>query len=122
MQQNYLVVLLLGAAALSPFALSAAWAQAAPDGPAPDPLDAKASAPRLFHVSPFSGYHAFADEEVASWQETNDNAGKIGGWRVYAREARQPAPVAPAVQSPGAKPAPSVAPEMRGGHDAHGKH
>jgi len=56
----------------------------------PDPVTA-AAVPPLTHESPFARYRAYADQEVAPWRETNDTAGRIGGWREYAREAAEPA-------------------------------
>jgi hypothetical protein len=38
--------------------------------------------------SALEGYRPFADQEVAPWKESNDNVGRIGGWRAYAREAQ----------------------------------
>lgn len=40
--------------------------------------------------SALDGYQSYTEEKTASWKEANDNAGRIGGWRVYAKEARQP--------------------------------
>ncbi|NUZ08494.1 hypothetical protein [Piscinibacter koreensis] len=37
--------------------------------------------------SAFEGYARFTDEPVGSWKAANDNVGRIGGWRVYAKEA-----------------------------------
>lgn len=64
--------------------------------------------------SAFQGYQPYAEAPLAPWRESNDTVGRIGGWRVYAREAQgaaapDPAPGAPAVSSngtpPGAAPA-----------------
>lgn len=103
---------LLSVAILSPLASHMAWAQATAHKP--DPSDAKASVPPLIFESSFARHRAFAEQEVAPWKETNDTAGRIGGWRVYAREAREPGssdkaepaaikpvPVAPAKPMPG---------------------
>lgn len=57
--------------------------KAAPDAAAP-------AAFQLQYLSVFTHYHPFREQPVLSWQETNDNAGKIGGWRFYARDAKQP--------------------------------
>jgi hypothetical protein len=73
--------------------------------------------------SALDGYRPFADESPGSWKEANDNVGRIGGWRVYAREARggASAPAAPssAPAAPSSSPKPAAAP---GGHRGHGKH
>lgn len=47
--------------------------------------------------SAFEGYQPFADAPIASWRESNDTVGRIGGWRAYAREAQgdEPAQAAP---------------------------
>jgi hypothetical protein len=56
----------------------------------PDPLDAKASVPALSYRSSFSRYRGLGDDKSVTWREANDAVGRIGGWRVYAREAQQP--------------------------------
>jgi hypothetical protein len=38
---------------------------------------------------PFDQYHAWRDEPVRDWRESNDHVGKIGGWRTYLRESQQ---------------------------------
>jgi hypothetical protein len=42
------------------------------------------------YKSPIEDYKAFVDEKVTSWKAANDKVGQIGGWRAYAKEARQP--------------------------------
>lgn len=37
--------------------------------------------------SAFDGYRRFTDEPVKSWKDANDNVGRIGGWKTYAKEA-----------------------------------
>ena len=56
----------------------------------PDPLDAKANVPALSYRSPFSRYRGLSDDKPVSWREANDAVARIGGWRVYAREAQLP--------------------------------
>jgi hypothetical protein len=88
--------------------LAAAWAaqaQPAPRVAKPDPADAKASVPALVYESSFARYRRLTEEPAIGWREANDTMARIGGWRVYAREAQQPAP-APAATSTPAKPAP----------------
>ena len=58
----------------------------------PDPLDAKASVPALSYRSSFSRYRGLGEDKPVSWREANDAVARIGGWRVYAREAQQPEP------------------------------
>lgn len=77
------------------------------------------------YQSAFEGYQAYSDDKVLSWKESNDTVGKIGGWRVYAREAQgaQPAPAkAPAGASvpTGAAPA-AAAPAAVDPHAGHPK-
>ena len=85
-----------------------------------DPLDPKASVPAVIYESSFSQYRRLGDEKPVSWREANDTVARIGGWRVYAREAQQPDP------APGSKPAEPtpVAPTgkdtpMPAGHGGH---
>ncbi len=42
------------------------------------------------YYSVFTQYHVFTEQPVLSWREANDDVGKIGGWRSYAKEASQP--------------------------------
>ena len=93
----------------------AAQAQPAAKTARPDPLDPKASVPALSYVSSFSQYRLLGDEKPVSWRDANDTVTRIGGWRVYAREAQQadPAPATPAaVPTDKAKPMPA-------GHGGH---
>lgn len=71
--------------------LTASLAQAQPAAPAkPDPLDPNASVPRIQHRSSLATYRRHSDEPVLSWREANENVTRIGGWRTYLREAREP--------------------------------
>lgn len=56
----------------------------------PDPLDSTAVVPKTIYVSPFQSYRPFADQEVGSWTETNATTARVGGWKVYAKQAREP--------------------------------
>ena len=67
-----------------------AWAQSAPSKS--DPLDAKAAVPQLIYRSSLADYRVFPDDKLGSWKEANENVGRIGGWRAYAREAQQAEP------------------------------
>ena len=89
----------------------------------PDPLDPKAGVPALNYESAFAQYRRLGDEKAVSWREANDNVARIGGWRVYAREAQQPdpapaaaPPAKPVVPTPAAQPAPAPMPAGHGGH------
>jgi hypothetical protein len=84
---------------------------------------AKAARPE----SSFARYRPLGEEKPVSWRDANDTVTRIGGWRVYAREAQQPDPApipapvsAPAVKPtdtpPAAKPMPMPMPAGHGGH------
>ena len=66
---------------LCPLALSQVYAQ-----PATPPSGISA----LEFRSAFEGYRPYTEEKTVDWKQANDNVGKIGGWREYAREASQP--------------------------------
>ena len=55
-----------------------------------DPLDSQASVPALIYQSPFTQYRSLGSQELISWREANENVARIGGWRVYLRQAQQP--------------------------------
>ena len=93
----------------------------------PDPLDAKASVPALTYSSPFSRFRGLGDDKPVSWREANDSVARIGGWRVYAREAQQPEAKPSGTDAPGAPkpggagkdtPQPMPMPPSHGGHKA----
>jgi len=73
----------------------------------PDPSDSKAAVPALDYRSAFDSYRRHTDVKVESWKAMNDNVGRIGGWRVYLKEAQQPDTL-PAV--PAAQPKPVASP------------
>lgn len=118
------------AAALAAALSTSPMARAQAPAPRPDPMDAASAVPTLAYESSFAGYRAFAEQEVTSWRETNDTAGRIGGWRAYAREARQPeaaadGPAAGAAIKPApvpdvaAKPTPGAQQMPEGARHAH---
>ena len=98
-------------------AAGAAQAQTATPGARPDPLDPQARVPKGVYLSSFSAYQRLGEDKPLSWREANDTVTRIGGWRVYTREAQQAEPVAaPALaasQAHSAKPMP---------HGHHGQH
>ena len=78
----------------------------------PDPLDPRAQVPSVRYESSFAQFRRIGDDKPVAWREANDAVARIGGWRVYAREAQQPDPAAaerPAVpaQAPAQTPAPA---------------
>lgn len=81
------IVLLAVAACLS----TLAFAKEPSGTPVRDPADpGSVVAPTLF-ASPFAGYRRYADGEVGPWRAVNDEVGRIGGWKVYARESYEAA-------------------------------
>lgn len=74
-----------------------------------------APAVELRYRSTFDGYRAYNEQAVTSWREANDNVGRIGGWRAYAREAGASGGDAPA---PAPVPAPVPAPQPDHGNNA----
>lgn len=67
-----------------------AAAQPVPATPLRDPSNPQAPVPAARYESAFAGSRPFADEPAASWRELNDRTGRVGGWRAYARQAREP--------------------------------
>jgi hypothetical protein len=66
----------------------------------PQPTATPSTPPTLAYRSAFARYKPYADQDVSAWREANDGVGRIGGWRVYAREARQPEAAEPARTPP----------------------
>ena len=99
------------------------WLAAAPVQAQPalaHPAATETTPPALDYRSAFARYRPYADQGVSSWREANDGVGRIGGWRVYAREARQPDAAEPARSQPSTdvkagSPTPSDAPTGRTG-------
>lgn len=124
---------LAGRRALPPLlslAALTAQAQTPATSSTPDPLDAQATVPALNYQSSFAQNRALSGEKVISWREANDSVARIGGWRVYAREAQQSdaaqapasvpvarpaAPASAAAAEPTAKPASAAMPAGHGG-------
>ena len=86
---------LLGMAA---HAQPAAPPAAPPTPPTPQPLAFQ---------SALQGYQPYTDDKIGNWKAANDTTARIGGWRVYAKEANAPAPAA--MLTPLAAPATSAA-------------
>jgi hypothetical protein len=102
--------------------LLAAQAQAQSPAPTrPDPLDPKAAVPSVRYESAFAQFRPLGDGKPVGWREANDAVARIGGWRVYTREAQQPDPAAvekPAApsQAPASAPAAKPMPSAPSGH------
>ena len=98
-------------------------AQPAARATKPDPLDPKAAVPALRYESSFVQYRRLGDDKPVSWRDANDTVTRIGGWRVYAREAQQPDPAPATAPAPAAGPAdapPAAKPTpMPAGHGGH---
>lgn len=91
-----------------------------PQVPAPtqrDPLNAAVPVPPFVYRSALAEHKRYGEVPVASWQQANETVNRIGGWRVYAREASLPDATAPSA----AASAPSSAPAKPAGHAGHGK-
>lgn len=56
--------------------------------------------PAAAWLSAFHGYKPHGESTVAPWRESNEQVGRIGGWRAYAREAQGAAAPAPAAAVP----------------------
>lgn len=77
----------------------------------------KPSAPAttlLQYRSVFTQYQGFSDQPVAPWADTNATVEKIGGWRVYAKEAREP-------DTAGKTDKATSTPANAGAHGEHGR-
>ena len=91
----------------------------------PDPLDPKAQVPSVRYESSFAQFRRIGDDKPLAWREANDAVARIGGWRVYAREAQQPdaaaaekssAPAQAPAQTPSTAPATKPMPAGQPGH------
>lgn len=112
--------------------LLATQAQAqSPAAVRPDPLDPKAAVPSVRYTSAFAQYRRLEDNKPVGWREANDTVTRIGGWRVYTREAQQPdaaaaeqpaAPTSAPTQTPAPAPAPAPAAKAMPAAPAGHKH
>ena len=64
---------------------------APPGAPAgqPKPADPTAAVPALVYSTPLRHYQGFVPAQVAPWRDSNALVQQRGGWRAYAREARE---------------------------------
>ena len=88
-----------------------------------DPLDPKAIVPKVSYNSAFTQYRSLGNDKPISWREANDTVTRIGGWRVYAREAQQPDATPTPAMKPGEQP-PAAAPthQLKPGPPGHSGH
>lgn len=47
----------------------------------------------LQYRSAIGAYQTYADQSIQPWREANDRVQRIGGWRTYAKEVSDKAPV-----------------------------
>ena len=60
-----------------------------PGAPSNDsPLNMRAPISPQRYDSAFQNYRPFEQQEIHHWQEANDEVGRIGGWKAYAKEAQ----------------------------------
>jgi hypothetical protein len=93
-------------------AMPMAFAQSGSGPATPDSKSAAPSSVALGYHSAFADYRAYSEQPVVSWREAIENVGKIGGWRVYAKEASQ----ADGASAPAPARPPQAKPEQHGGH------
>ena len=105
----------LSLAALLATASLQAWG-GTPDGRAGPVADAPV------YRSALESYRPYRAQPVQPWRATNDEVGRIGGWRAYAREAADPAPAQDATDAGNAaRPSPAPASTVPG-PDPHAGH
>jgi hypothetical protein len=49
-------------------------------------VEQRSAADELRYESPIRTYRPYSEEIVQPWRESNDQVGRIGGWRAYAKE------------------------------------
>lgn len=59
------------------------------------PDDPSATVPPVEYRSPFARYRPLGEVTPGPWRAMNDEVGRIGGWKAYAREAQEAAKAAP---------------------------
>jgi len=96
------VVLAIAALPALPFYVGVAHAQTST---APAPSTSPSSMAPAPYRSAMEGYKPYTDEKIIDWKQANDNTGRIGGWREYAKEVQQPE-----AADASAKPAPDADP------------
>lgn len=52
-----------------------------------DPGNPAEAVPPVRYDSAFKRYRPNVEADVGGWRDANDNVGRVGGWRVYGREA-----------------------------------
>jgi hypothetical protein len=110
MLHPYSAIALLSAALALPAAAQTA-SPAAQAASAASPLDARASVPPLRYRPAFAGYKVIGEQPLGDWKAANDLTAEIGGWRTYAKQAREADPPAAGAAAPSAS--------MPAGHQHH---
>jgi hypothetical protein len=94
----------------------------------PDPMSAESPTPTTQYKSPFKDYRPLGEDMRIPWKAANDEVGKIGGWRVYLREAQdqskeanKAAPAAPAAMVAPANSPTENKPKAMQDHAGHGQ-
>ena len=78
--------------------------------------------PTIQYKSPFRDYRPLGENKLTPWKAANEEVGKIGGWRVYAREMSEPASTLPTSPSAPVKPpSDNMTKPMPSGHAGHGE-
>jgi hypothetical protein len=62
----------------------------------PDEAKDSAQPSHLEYHSVLTQYQAYREQILTPWVEANDTVARIGGWRVYAKEAQMPTQAHPA--------------------------
>ena len=109
----------------------AAYGYSGTSSAADDPTNGNAKVPSVKYQSPFRDYRPLGEDKLIPWKAANDEVNRIGGWRTYAREAREVTPVTSAPVVPDANaapmpmehPKPSAEPPVKreSGHAGHGQ-
>lgn len=100
----------------------ASRAQPRPVDRLPEALNPGSAVPPVQHQSAFARYRRGVETPVGSWREANDTVTRIGGWRVYTREAHAPEAPASAPAMPAAQPMPTAPVSGQGARGPHGHH
>lgn len=102
---------------------AAASGQPRPADRLPEVLNPGSVVPPVQYPSAFLRYRGWGETPIGSWRDANDTVTRIGGWRVYTREAHAPEAPASAPSAPAARPtpaAPASGPGVQGPHGHHG--
>lgn len=60
-----------------------------------DPLDPRSPVPPLNYQSSLTTLKPLDEPRLGSWEGANETVNRVGGWRVYAREAQRETQVEP---------------------------